>query len=258
MQLLGLAFVALVAILLLAIAFRRRRYHQSTSTPYAPDLQLAAIFILASVVHVGFMVLVSLFGPWEVRVDARQLSPIFLYGCAGTFLAIGLLSDKPAPMNTAAAVQLLLAAAIVSSALPKACTLLGDLHDNGRGYTGTGWHDSALVQAVGQLPSHMVIISNDIEGIMFHTGRPAYRLPELQTGVPSPVTEQFGSRPSDPLQRLFSQGGAALVMFDAANWRFAAVYGEETATRLQSLVRGPLRGFTFPDGAIYYYGPPPP
>jgi len=258
LQLLALALVALVPIVLLALAFQRQRHLKSASTTYPPDLQLAAIFILVSLVHICFMAFVSLFGPWEVGIDARQLLPIFIFGCAGIFLAIGLVPDKPAPRKMATAAQLLVAAALVFSALPQTAAFVENLHANGRGYTGKDWHDTALMQAVAQLPSNTVIISNDIEGIMFHTRRPAFRLPELQTGVPAPLTQQFGSQPGDRVERLFSQGTAVLVMFDAANWRFNSIYKEETATRLQSLVRGLHRAATFPDGAIYYYVPPLP
>jgi hypothetical protein len=101
----------------------------------------------------------------------------------------------------------------------------------------------------------MRLINNDPDGIMFHTARAAHRLPELQTGIPSPVAEQSGSRRSHPLQGLFAEREAALAILNAAASRLESVHDEQMATWEQDHLRGLCSERAFPDGGIYYYAP---
>jgi hypothetical protein len=240
-------------LILLGVTFRKHRMSRRAPSKSDAEFRLAAVFVLAGLIYIGFLAVVSLVGPWYVRIDERQLSPAFLCLCVGGFLTFGLMGDGPLAKRVWSAVQLACVVAVISSALPDALGFLQDLHRNGGGYTSRAWHSSALVKAAEEVPSGVAIISNDPEAILFYTRRPAYNLPELQTGVPSPIDEQFGSQPNDPLQRLFSQNGAALVMFKEADSRFDPLYGDQTPTRLQALVRGLDISRDLWDGTLYYF-----
>jgi 4-amino-4-deoxy-L-arabinose transferase-like glycosyltransferase len=246
-----LIFAFSLVLVLIGYAFwKHRKIVVARST--SPEFQLVVISFLYCVLHLIFIAFVSLFGPWNVDIDSRQLAPFYFYAVLCIFLLIGLFANRPIESKSASLIQMIFAVIIISSALPVSFGFLTELHQNGRGYTGRSWNDTALMQSVGLIPSDRAIISNDIEAIMFHTGRPAYRLPELQNNVASPVDEQFGSRTDDPVHTLFSQNCAALVIFNASNGRFDKLYMDLADARLQALVQGLYKAISTADGAIYY------
>jgi hypothetical protein len=136
---------------------------------------------------------------------------------------------------------------------PATFSLADELHPGGRGYSSAGWQNSCLIKAIDTVPPELVIISDNIEGIMFHTGRPAYRIPDLQTGRSRPLDERLGDDPTDDVHRLFNQGEAVLVLFNSAKVKFYGTYEEETEQRLQGLTAGLVECISACDGSIYAY-----
>ena len=136
---------------------------------------------------------------------------------------------------------------------PATLSLAEELHPSGRGYSSAGWQNSCLIKAVKAVPPELVIISDDIEGIMFHTGRPAYRIPDLQTGRSRPLTERLGDDPMDDVHRLFNEGKAVLVLFNNAKVKFYGTYEEETEQRIQGLTGGLVECISACDGSVYAY-----
>jgi hypothetical protein len=253
-----LAILALGTIVLLTLALWRRRGGGGSSGLHDPDVGFALTFTLAAVAHIGFMAAVSVMGPWEVRIDERQLTPILLFGGTGALLALGAAGVVPRLSRLAAGAQLVISLLLVGNNVGEARDFVVEMHENGRGYTSAVWQEPAIWVAVRGIPDGVAIISNDMEAIVFHIGRAAYRLPELQTGEPVPVDERFGSREDDPVHRLFAREGAALVMFNASNWRLTRLYGEETGSRIGGLTQDLYVDFQCPEGAIYFARRPPP
>lgn len=136
---------------------------------------------------------------------------------------------------------------------PATFSLASELHPSGRGYSSAGWQNSCLIEAVKSIPPDRVIISDDIEGIMFQTGRPAYRIPDLQTGRSRPLDERLGDDPTDDVHRLFNEGKAVLVLFDSAKVKFYGTYEEETEQRIEGLTDGLVECISVCDGSVYAY-----
>jgi hypothetical protein len=141
----------------------------------------------------------------------------------------------------------------VSFYAPATVSLAKELHPSGRGYSSAGWQNSCLIEAVRGIPPDRQIISDDIEGIMFHTGRTAYRIPDLQTGRSRPLDERLGDDPTDDVHSLFNEGKAVLVLFNSANVKFYGTYEEETEQRIEGLTGGLVECITACDGSVYAY-----
>jgi hypothetical protein len=63
----------------------------------------------------------------------------------------------------------------------------------------------------------------------------------------------YGSDPQDPLQKVFSQNGAALVDFNDLSPQFIQKYGKDSAGRLDLLIKGLVVYRQTPDATIYFY-----
>ncbi len=64
---------------------------------------------------------------------------------------------------------------------------------------------------------------------------------------------RYGDEMDDPIQKLFREDGAALVLFDAIYWEMYPIFGEETPQRLEAFTQG-LRLYSDSwDGGIYFY-----
>jgi hypothetical protein len=88
---------------------------------------------------------------------------------------------------------------------------------------------------------------------MFYTGRPAYRIPDLQTGRSRPLDERLGDDSNDEVHRLFRQGDAVLVLFNRAEVKFYGTYEEESEQRIRGLVNGLAVCVSVCDGSIYAF-----
>jgi len=249
------AFVVLSALTLLLLykGFRSIRKRADSEQHQVSDIHLSITFAAVAVLHIIFLLAVTLIGPWDVRIDARQLSPVYVFGFSSALLAIRAHSPKPGQKKFATTLQVVIIAAFVLHGGPDALTFIRELNETGRGYTSASWQDSELLEILTSYEDSVILFSNDIEGIMFHTGIAAYRLPEMQTGIPVPIHEQFGSKSGDPLHELFRTENAKLIMFSSSNYRFEALYGENANERISHLTQGLRLEFATPQGGIYSY-----
>ena len=252
-SLLTFALLSSLVLVLIIAGIRLIKKNPQTPSTREMDVHLAVAFTAAGAIHLVFLLVVTLLGPWEVRIDARQLSPLFVFGFSGAFFALGCAARTPFTHKIALALQALLLTAFILHGIPGTAALGRELHAVGRGYTGVAWQDSLILETLESAPQNITIFSNDIEGIMFHTGLAAYRLPEMQSGTPVPLDEQFGSRSNDPLHELFRSGEAMLVLFEDSNWRFEEMYHEDTNARLEGLIQDLEKIFSTPEGAIFTY-----
>jgi hypothetical protein len=123
----------------------------------------------------------------------------------------------------------------------------------GLGYNTVGARQSQLYQAIRSLPDDILIVCNNPNVILFHTGRAAYPIVEMYTANPEwdfPVYGQGRNR-TDQGQLAFEEGRAALVLLRDAYWEFQLVYGEKTDERMAGLVKGLFEYFDGYDGQIY-------
>jgi len=247
------AILSALTLFLLCTGFRSIKKRADAEQHQVSDIHLSVTFAAAAVIHLIFLLAVTIIGPWEVRIDMRQLSPVYVFGFSSALLAIRAASHKPRQNKLYATLQVVVIAAFVLHGGPDTLAFIRDLHETGRGYTAVSWQDSELLETLRSYEDSVILFSNDIEGIMFHTGIAAYRLPELQTGIPVPIREQFGSNSADPLHELFRTEDAKLIMFTSSNFRFEALYGENADERISSLTQGLRLELETSLGGIYSY-----
>ena len=132
-----------------------------------------------------------------------------------------------------------------------------DYHALGIGYNSTAWRDSETVEMLRKLPDHTPVISNEVTAIMYLLDRPAYTLQEIYQQAPSQTFEAYGAG-EDESQRVFREGGGALVLFFGTLREDFAMYGEQVDERLQALTRGLYVYYAGEDGAILFTQPPSP
>jgi hypothetical protein len=115
------------------------------------------------------------------------------------------------------------------------------------------WENSAIVQAVEQLPKDTPVISTRPNILLLWADRPAY--PLLVDFSPAFLTQSgpYGSDTQDPLQKIFREKGAALVDFNDLSPQFIQKYGKDSAPRLDLLVKGLVVYRQTPDATIYFY-----
>ncbi|MGD8603135.1 MAG: hypothetical protein PVF49_01050, partial [Anaerolineales bacterium] len=229
------------------------RYFRPNRVLASRPIRLAALILLFQAgFHLLFMAAVTILGPWEVRIDPRQLTPEFLFGVLALLLSLEFGTSTRTRRWLSFSLQFIIVAALLVQNFSETRVLINELHTSGRGYTARIWHDSELLQAVESLPSDMVIISNDIEGLMYYTGISAYRFTEIQEGIMMPINEPYGSRLDDPLQRLYAQDCAAIVLFENEPQPFQQLYGEQANTRIHSIVSDSYQYSSSPQGGIYF------
>ena len=109
-----------------------------------------------------------------------------------------------------------------------------------------------------QLPTDTLIVTNETNAVLFLTGRSAYPLAEIYQDKPAETFYRFGDgdTSNDEGQRLFKEGKAVFVLFDTVDDQISGLYGEHTAERISSLVKGLTRSFRGEDGGIFYYPSP--
>jgi hypothetical protein len=149
--------------------------------------------------------------------------------------------------------SLVFPALFLSLYIPHTWSYAKTLREIGWGYSGAAWQQSCLVDEVANLPTDRSLISDDIEGIMFYTGRPAYRIPDLQTGKSRPLDERLGDDPNNDVHEQFRNGEALLALFDSAKVKFYGTYEGESEMRIRGLTTGLVECISTCDGSIYAY-----
>ena len=186
-------------------------------------------------------------------MDDRQLALSYILVLSALLFlifAFGFTSNKKQVLIP---LVLVLGAVLIISNLLSSLPYIEDMHVKGRGYTSAYWHNAPILEEIEQIPSWVTLISNEPEALNFLLDRRAYLLPELQTKVPVPIDESFGSNSQGLLHALFRETKAALVIFTAGNSQFFPLYGENTPERLNFLVEGLDHQYERRDGGIYWY-----
>lgn len=251
-----LTLLVLTAIALSApvmAAFLRRRGGQQQAC-LDTSFQHASLYALLGACYACFIAATFLYvlHP-RPALDERILSPLLL---SGYLAGVGYLSwalDALQLSKLRTAVLTITVLTFLWANAGSSWHMLVQMHDEGGGYSSRAWAQSGLLRAVQELPEEIPLISSDVDSLLLFLDRPAYRIPELESGIPVASYRRFGDDPLDPTQRLFRDEGAALVLYTSAYWQFERVYGPDAETRLQSLVAGLDVYALERDGAIYFY-----
>ena len=196
------------------------------------------------------MILTYLFTHPTIDVDNRMLLPLFV-GSVMSFYAAWAVWQAAwfkGKLRLLQALPWLIAVLCVAWYFPQTRDEVKFYHA-GDGLTAYHWNRSDIIQAVRALPAGQAVISNDWELLELWTGRPIYGFWNTFPSKPPIQATAYGSVPGDPVQAVFCQQGAALVIVNDFPGQFQTQVGK--AYDYQSLFAGlPVYG-TYADGKIY-------
>jgi hypothetical protein len=263
--LLALSTLGCLALLILLL----RRQMRGNAGDFGILSVWAAAFLMT---YCGFLLFALCFLDALTPLDARILSPLFVFGMplivslvwrvrtpfnSGNSLAIHDTLDSEtdaAPVGTSksAVRQAHLWQGIVSAVVVAACsrggaafTLARQRHDLGYGYTSRAWRTSPTLAWIDALPRNVSIYSNSPELIAFHNRRAARPLPTRYSPT-SLLPNADLDRDVAVLQTDLHRG--AIVIYFTRNPRSYLL----SATDLEQRYQLPAR-LRLPDGTVYGY-----
>jgi hypothetical protein len=249
-----LAFLVLVVLLaaVLTIFAYRRSAHRTRLQDIHGDLYILGIFGIFSLAYIGFLAFTTAFTSLPPDIDDRMLLPLYVSNAIALLAAFSFwgqswLSNRQGWLKV---LPWLIAALFLIQYAPESAAFISGQHvDPGL----RAWENNAIVEAVQQLPKDTPVISTRPNILLLWADRPAY--PLTMDFSPAFLSQNgpYGSDPQDPLQKIFSQNGAALVDFNDLSPQFIQKYGKDSAGRLDLLIKSLVVYRQTPDATIYFY-----
>jgi len=240
-------------LVLLALAFVPAKGASGSSPRRRSLLVLTIVPAIFAAAYLLALALAFAFSLPQPDVNARMLSPVVLPVWVSAISVWLLVAERHPKVSFVRFVPWLLVALTAVGSVRSDADFLQQMRLEGAGYTSLSWQTSPTLQAARDLPHHIALISNDSAALMFLAGRPAYDIPELIKLQKQAVFRRFGEDREDPVERLFREQGAALVLFDNSRGQFMGLYGERADERLAALTAGLHVYLDTPDGTIYLY-----
>lgn len=247
-----LAFGAIVAILMAVTIWKIQRGRQSAWHTH-PSFRLGSLLILFALANLSFIAATYIFATPLLDLTHREYAPVYwglLFGLLAWFDFMLSTWFRPGWMRS---LVLIPALVVILSEYPITVEMVASLHEKGDGYVSQSWQNSAMIQAIRQLPPDLRIVSNEATAVTLLTGRPCYAIRELEDADHLETFVPYGSDANDEAQTEFRERGAALLLFDWYYWQFWPIYEGETDARLAVFLQGLVPYHTYADGAIYFY-----
>ncbi len=246
--------MGIIALVMLGLSVLAERQYKKDSgrSISTGGLRVLTFFGLSTLLFLGILVFTYLFTLPTIDIDNRMLLPFFV---TGVMMIFGAFASWEAVWSKGWArliqvIPWLLAVLCVYWYIPQTRGQV-DWYHTGGGITAFRWDSSSLIQAVRGLPADQPVISNDWELTMLWTDRPVYGLwTSFPTDTPAQATA-YGTNPADPLQGLFCQKNAALVIYVDFLSQARTQLGEPALVPLQGLFTGLTVHGQYPDGMIY-------
>ncbi len=253
----NLLIIALLVLVLISglLTFWMRKKPISTSDP-ANGLSITFSMLMLAVASLLVLGASYIFTRPTPDINSRILLPVQIAVSLGLFALLFFIFKALQLPRQANLIPMVLLVGVFFSNSLSTQKFITIYHNQGAGYTAPAYRQSKFIQAVMLLPPNIPLISNESALVLFYTGRPAYDITELADKSPTDVEAQYGADLDDPPQKAFRQQGAALVLFKSAYWQLDPIYGDQTATRLQSLTSGLTVQTQTNDGSIYFYPSP--
>jgi hypothetical protein len=129
--------------------------------------------------------------------------------------------------------------------------IISQYHQYGAGYTNRDWHNSTTLRSLQGLPSNIPLISNQSAALLLLADRSAYDFCTLPCNQPEQL--RYGDNLADPIQQIFREDGAALILFyPYCGVQFEPWYAN-TLAQFNSLTQNLTRFFSSCDGVIFFY-----
>jgi hypothetical protein len=246
-----MGIIAAVLIGLCLLGYRRLRKQVSQNEATA-DLQVFSFFGLSAVIFVIVLVLTYLFTLPQIDIDNRMLLPLFVSSMMMIYAAFSLWHSAwfAGKWRALAALPWLLAVLCVAWYIPQTSDKVQQFH-KGDGLTMYRWNRASIIQAVRDLPAGQPVISNDWELTTLWTGRPVHGF-WTTFSLEEPVQAgAYGSETGDPLQQLFCEKAAVLVIYGDFPSQVRSQIGELAVDQVGALFNGLSVYGSYPDGTIY-------
>jgi len=235
----AIAVVLGVALGLFAVtALHRRRTGRGgiAASAAGSAFSMIALFIGAYVAVVA-MAYISRDVRFDFLVD-RVLMPISLGLSAAVLCLAWFVTDTWGSSRLASWALAVVGLFIAVRGIAPTLNLAKALHEEGRGYTSAGWHDSGVVSGLMELAPELVVVTNEPAAVELWTGRVAHNLLELEAQEVSPGS----GLPAD---------AGALALFDSIYGQWLTVSEDETRDRVNRLTQGITVYSDYWDGTIY-------
>ena len=250
-QLAFLVLVVLVVIVLTVIAYKQSG-HKTSSEEASGDLYMLGIFGIFSLAYIALLAIPTAFTSSPPTIDDRMLLPLFLSAVIALLAAFSLWGKRwlAGLWGGLKIIPWLLVVLCLFQYLPKSAAFISSQHAD-RGLR--TWENSALVEAVRDLPMDIPVISTRPNIILLWADRPAYTFivnfsPEFLS-----QTSPYGSDSQDLNQKVFSERGGAFVDFNDLSPQFIQKYGKNYVPRLDLLIKGLIVYRQTSEGVIYFY-----
>jgi hypothetical protein len=252
-----LLLVGLLFVLLLRIALRRKGAISFSRWRRNAHLQIAGIFTVLTLVYIVIFIFSRLFMRLpRAEFIPRHLSLVGLGVLVAVFTLVAFFIDSFDWPKRANLLLVVLVLGLILPSVQPSVTLLTQYHEQGSGFSREYWHHSQLMQVVQELPEDSILISNESEAILLWLNRPSYRVPEIWHRKHIEPFTQFGEIQDDPIEKIFREEEAALILFSSVADQFFVLYGHDSKSRLDAFVDGLFTYAEREDGAIYFYREP--
>jgi hypothetical protein len=245
----GIGLAASLVLVILA-GWRLRKDPEGTRNS---GMQIFTFFGLSSLAFLVVVLATYLFTHPTIDIDNRMLLPLYVGSVMSFYAAFALWQAAwfRGRLRVLQILPWLVAALCVTWYFPQTRDKINFYHA-GDGLTAYRWDRSEIIQAVRALPAQEPVISNDWELLQLWTGRPIHGFWNTFPAKPPIQASAYGTEPDDPVQSVFCEQGAALVIFNDFPDQFQANIGEASVDPMPDLFAGlPLYG-SYPDGKIYF------
>ena len=252
-KLIVLVGFVLVFLTVIVFMFRKNSKEGYISENTARLLHLACvniIFIGVYLILIGSAYLVGLDKP---DIIDRTLSPLFISTVIVGFTVLEFIRQTWISSKPIRAMSIVLVTFFIFSSIVPSVKYMNAMHMNGLGYSSKAWGASATIQSLRGLPENLPIITNETSAVRFLLNRAAYPFPDVSDRSLAEGTARFGDNPNNEVERVFSQEGAALVLFNSLRWQLYPIFADETEDYINALTKELNIYAQSYDGAIYLF-----
>jgi hypothetical protein len=252
----GFGLVVMLALVLLAGRRLRKTSRDSAQPGDGSGMRVFAFFGLSSLLFLAVLVLTYLFTRPTIDVDNRMLLPLYVGSVMAFYAAFAVWQAAwfKGKLWLLRSLPWLVAAVCVLWYYPQTREKM-EFYRAGdglnAGLTAYRWDRAGIIQAVRSLPDGQPVISNDWELLLLWTGRPVHGFWNSFPAAMPIQSGAYGTLTDDPVQSLFCEQGAALVIFNDFPAQFQAHVGDTYLHLVPYLFAGLTVSGTYPDGKIY-------
>jgi hypothetical protein len=202
-----LSVLVVVSIIVSIAAHRHARRETGKLTT---DFHIFSVFGMYSAAYIVLLVLIYSFSSPHPDIDDRMLLPLFVGVAISLYAGASLWIKSFGDQRWLALLPWLLALATVWGYFPQAYRSVLQRPDYA-GLTAKYWQESPVIAELRSLPRDAAVISNQPEVILMWADRPAYHFGRFSRDFIE-SDSFYGSDMNDPVQRLFQEGNAFLVV----------------------------------------------